>query len=222
MTKLFKKAIKSKDPLILEKALKGCDPLDYGDEHLNDAVKTGHTDLVLVWLNFFGPRDYNFVSYLAAKNGHLQCLKLLMNADINPTEGLSAHVEGASRFNQLECLKYLLSVCDHNSLKSSGALAKSVKAGHRECFDVLLPLSDPKLNQSLALVMACEYYQEEMFEILYPLSNPQEALKVLQQKHGEHALECLSLQQRIISEKEQQTLTRITKNKGSAKSVKKI
>ena len=81
---------------------------------------------------------------------------------------------------------------------AASSLYAAAKYGMTDCLSVLIPLVDPKINNSKALQWAVVMEQVECIELLYPISDPVAALNELKPKSREQIW--LPLESRIQRE----------------------
>ena len=79
---------------------------------------------------------------LAARNGHLECVKLLIPHS-DPATNDSAALRWAANYGHLECVKLLIPYSDPKA-DGSAALRRAAEEGHLECVRELIPYSDPE------------------------------------------------------------------------------
>lgn len=168
------------------------------DQLLKDAARNGDVNaLERLYAQEKISNSYVFLSE-AARHGHLECLRFLAPKCSNDeicTYGLTTTIVN----NYFECTNYLLSLftqpfdfrealrvaiysgnselvkyfipfCDLKC--GTSILTWAISVGNQKTFDLLLPLSDPKAEDSSALVRAVTENRREIFDILLPLSNP--------------------------------------------------
>lgn len=124
------------------------------------------------------PKDYNSLPLqLAAKNGHTQCVKLLV--DVSPHVIVSEHsspLRKAAENGHVECVKLLIGVAKEDCIYK--ALCEAVRLKHTECVKLLMVACDVQYRRSLPLQLAAQY-NHECIDLLYDLSNPIDAVKGL-------------------------------------------
>ena len=124
----------------------------------------------------------------AARNGHSECLRLLVEAS-GPKEKYADALFLAARSGRAECLSLLIPVADPKA-EDSCALLLAASNGHVECLKLLIPVSDAKALNSFALCRAAENGHTECVRLLIPVSNPN---AVLEKVAGSGHVECLKL-----------------------------
>lgn len=106
--------------------------------------------------------------HLAAKNGHAQCVELLIPVS-QPSADLSAALGEAAENGHADCLKLLIPVSEPRAL-GSRALCLAALNGHAECVKILIPVSDPKAHFSQAICAAASRGHLECVLLLIPQS----------------------------------------------------
>ena len=77
----------------------------------------------------------------------------------------------AARDGNTEDIQRLIPISDPKN-NDSMALQVAASYGHTECVKLLIPVSDPKANNSAALGWSAEYGSTEALKILIPVSDP--------------------------------------------------
>ena len=77
----------------------------------------------------------------------------------------------AARKGHKECVELLIPVSEPKA-EESEALREAADMGHKEIVELLIPVSDPKVNESEALRWAADRGHKECVELLLPLSDP--------------------------------------------------
>jgi hypothetical protein len=77
----------------------------------------------------------------------------------------------AARHGHLECVQLLIPVSDPKA-DDSAALRLAAEHGNWECARLLIPVSDPKADHSQTLRWAAEDGHDELVVLLLPLSDP--------------------------------------------------
>ena len=83
----------------------------------------------------------------------------------------SQALQTASYYGHIECIKLIIPLSDPKD-NNSFPLRLASQNGHIECVRLLIPVSDPKSNKSLALRIACENGHAECAKLLTPVSDP--------------------------------------------------
>ena len=97
---------------------------------------------------------------------------------------LSKSIEHAAQHGQVEALNILLQHVCLDANDANTALVSAVKHGHETCVKILVPLSNPQLDDSGALFecfMATEF-NETIFRLLFSVSDTHAALQRLRGK----------------------------------------
>ena len=102
--------------------------------------------------------------FLAADNGHAECVKLLIPLS-DPKANESRALSWAAHNGHAECVKLLIPVSDINACSKSLGLA--ARFGHTECLRLLLPVSHPD-DRPQALQDAIDYRNNECAKLLIP------------------------------------------------------
>ena len=89
---------------------------------------------------------------------------------------------------------------------NSAALRFASSNGHLKCVKLLIPVSNPKANNSYALQAAVENGHTRCVELLYPVSDPVVALKQLQHDYPNDYNAWGQLQHMIDAERVRNTL----------------
>lgn len=133
---------------------------------------------------------------IAAQYGHFDVLEFFI-----PLHSVSsgALINAASRgyLRIVERLVFLPGV--HDETKNN-ALMWAAVFGHLDIVQFLLPLSDPKFNNSAALQSAVAQGQIECVDVLYPVSDPLRALHDLKEQYLNQPEVVFSLEARIEAE----------------------
>lgn len=106
---------------------------------------------------------------MAASNGHLECVKMLLPIS-NPDDESSYALQLAARNGHAECLRVLIRACDPEA-DWALALRWAAREGQVECVRLLIPVTHSKSNFDLALYLAAENGRAECVEMLIPASN---------------------------------------------------
>lgn len=110
---------------------------------------------------------------LATQNGHVACVEALLNAQCVSNSKIYEAICAAAGNGHVDALKSLSVFYDPNDgVVGSYPLYSASCAGHIECVKFLLPLSDPLLNSSSALVAAARNGHTECVALLVDVSNP--------------------------------------------------
>lgn len=100
----------------------------------------------------------------------------------------------------------LIPISDPKSQESE-ALQFAVYYGHIECVKLLIPVSNPKEHNSRALCLAAENGRTECIELLYPVSDPKVAIKQLQHLYPDNYNKWGPLYEMVDAERVRNTLT---------------
>ena len=151
------------------------------DQELVDAAEAGASAKVSALLaKGAAPMcDSSQALQLAAKNGHVECVKLLLPVS-DPQADEWYALRAAAHAGHVECVRLLLPMSDAKA-RDSQALRYAAHYGHVECVRMLLPASDAKAGESLALRLAALNGHAECVRLLLPVSdakaNDSEALR---------------------------------------------
>lgn len=97
----------------------------------------------------------------------------------------------AARNGRAECLGVLIPLSDPKA-DNSRALSWAARKGHLECLDLLIPVSDPKASESQALALAAWAGHAECVKRLIPISNPHDPLPLCWAASNDQ-IECVKL-----------------------------
>jgi len=141
---------------------------------------------------------------MAANNGHVQCVELLIPVS-NPKALGSKALGWAAENGHWECVELLIPVSDPKD-RHSDALQVAAHEGHSRCVELLIPVSDPKALNCWALRWAAINGYTECVELLYPVSDPVEALNILQKDYPDDYSKWKTLYEMIEAERVRNTL----------------
>lgn len=86
------------------------------------------------------PKEFDsYALLLAARNGHVECVRLLIPIS-DPKAGESLPLRWAAMNGHVECVRLLIPVSDP-SAEDSHALVNAISCNHVECVKLLLPAS---------------------------------------------------------------------------------
>jgi len=150
----------------------GADPKAGGSEALRLAAENGHLEIVKLLIPVSDPKalDSNALRCAATK-GHLEIVKLLIPMS-DPKSLDSNALRWAAANGHLEIVKLLIPVSDPKA-GGSYALQLAATKGHLEIVKLLIPVSDPKAGGSYALRLAAENGHLEIVKLLIPVSDPE-------------------------------------------------
>jgi ankyrin repeat protein len=118
-----------------------------------------------------GATDVNERLVQAAKFGDLSTLTQALEGGAHAKESDSSALQWAAERGHAECVKLLIPASDP-LVDNSMALRRAAKSGHAECVRLLVAVSDPLANNSEALCWAAENGHVECVIILLPASEP--------------------------------------------------
>ena len=110
----------------------------------------------------------------AAHNGdsaEVERLSYFVGLKSNMVGGGSQELWWAAEEGHVECVKLLIPVCDPK-VDKSWALLAATRNGHTECVKLLISVSDPKADDSFALLVAAMHGHTDIVELLIPVSDP--------------------------------------------------
>ena len=90
----------------------------------------------------------------------------------------------AIQLSQIDEVKRLIPLCNPKH-NDSAALWHAATIGNVECLQLLVPVCDPKASNSLALRCALYYQHTDCVVLLHPLSNVKTALKYLNAEYDD-------------------------------------
>lgn len=135
------------------------------------AAKNGHAECVKLLIPVSDPKAHGSLALShAASNGHLECVKLLIPVS-SPKANDSRALHIASMDGHAECVKILIPVSDPMA-DDSRALRSAASGGHAECIMFLIPVSNTKAEDSHALRWATYHGKADAVQALIPLSDP--------------------------------------------------
>lgn len=135
----------------------------------------------------------------AIEHNHLDCVKLLVGL-YNPKEASNYPLTVAARLGFVDITKFLIPVSDPYLFVD--VLCDVILTPDNPCFEVLLPHLDPKALSSRALQIASSVENQHYFDVLYPLSDPKIALKSMEINPHYREKQKTMLRQRLTSEYE--------------------
>lgn len=111
---------------------------------------------------------------LAARNGHVACVKALLTANCVSKDKVYEAMDFAALEGHIETVRFLSGFHDPKGYTTinSRPLYSASCAGHIECVRFLLPLSDPLAHNSSALVGAARNGHAQCVALLVDVSNP--------------------------------------------------
>ena len=137
------------------------------NEALRIASKNGHTECVKILIDVSTPKtSSSYALRLASENGHTECVKLLISVS-EPRSNNSEALRWASLNGHAECVKLLISVSEPDD-DNSHALVCAAQNGHVECVRLLISVSNPKTKNNYALQRAAENDNKNCVELLLP------------------------------------------------------
>lgn len=149
----------------------GADARNQASKALCLAAENGHLECVKILIPASCPMaDYSRALSLAASHGHVECVKLLIPVSDPKADGSQA-LRWATCNGHAACVKILIPVSDPRAFHSD-ALLRAAIGGHAECLKLLIPVSDPMADDSRALRWAAAKGKAECFEMLIPVSEP--------------------------------------------------
>ena len=149
------------------------------DEQLVEAAKNGDLHAVRQLLGEgTDPKAHDSQALrMAAKNGHPECVRLLIPVS-DPKANDSWALYWAAANGHTACVELLIPVSAPKAT-NSWALRLAAIHGHTDCVRLLIPVSDPKARNSWALRRATEKGYLDMVDVLFAVSEPQKALEIL-------------------------------------------
>ena len=109
----------------------------------------------------------------------------------SPAKFCQEALRSAARNGRAECLGLLIPISDPKADDSS-ALSWAARNGHLKCVELLIPVSDPKASGSQALAFAAWAGHVECVKRLIPISNPHDSLPLCWAASNDH-IECVKL-----------------------------
>lgn len=106
----------------------------------------------------------------AVRYQQTECLKFILSIYDNNTFDCARALTEATFNNDSDMLKLLLPYCNSNECGGE-ALRQAVYNDNMKIFNMLLSVSDPTYNDSAALTAAVQQNRPDFFEILLPLSD---------------------------------------------------
>ena len=120
--------------------------------------------------NAFARESCSEALALAARNGHAECVKLLIPVS-DPKHGGSRALRRAARYGHHECVSLLIPVSDAHAERPS-ALSLAAEKGHVECVNLLIPEANSQRRCSLALALAAENGHADCVKALIAACDP--------------------------------------------------
>ena len=147
----------------------GADPLFCDSRALVLAAREGHAECVKLLIPISDPEATESLALaLAARRGHVECVKLLIPVS-NPKANDSSALLQAAYHGRSDCVELLIPVSNPEA-KDSEALAMAAEAGRLECVRLLIPFSNPNAQSSDALCLACGDGHIDCAKLLIPVS----------------------------------------------------
>lgn len=132
---------------------------------LIEAAAGGNTsEVARLTSNIREPLDCARAIRWAANNGHLNCLKILINVH-NPLSDISPALYLAAGQGHLDCVSHLLPLVDP-LYKNSAAMVEAAGNGYTECLLLLVDVSDCAQHGYTALLESAKNGHIECAQIL--------------------------------------------------------
>ncbi|WDJ36741.1 ankyrin repeat domain-containing protein [Xanthomonas campestris] len=161
-------AINIDQEAVAEKLLPLLKP-SWESEHLKTAAKLGKAELVKKLIPLCDATD-DAALCLAARHGHVECVKLLLK-DCNPLQGDSQALFEAARNGHADVVFQLVLFSDAKA-QDSRALIAACRGGHLEVVKHLLPFSSKIQCAQHGLAAAAEKNHVEVVEFLIEAGLP--------------------------------------------------
>ena len=131
--------------------------------------------------------------FAAAADGDSQGIVRLLALGADALYWECLALREAAEHGHAECVKLLIPISNPKADNSS-ALARAAKHGHAECVELLIPVSNPNANNSGALGWAVHNGHAECVKLLIPVSDPKHDNSLaLRVAAGQGYLECVKL-----------------------------
>lgn len=111
-----------------------------------------------------------YALYLSALNGHKDIVNLLLTRVFFTVDEINIALQFAALNGHTEIVERLIPISDPKT-NNSKALQNAAKNGHLECVRLLIPVSDPKADESEALRRAVFHGHLEVVRELLPVSD---------------------------------------------------
>lgn len=150
---------------------KGANPNENESEALRLAAKNGHVECVRLLILFSDPKSASsYALRWAARNGHAECVRLLIPVS-NPEACGSMPLCVAAEKGHAECVRLLIPVSNHPK-DISDALSWAARYDRTECVKLLISAAaaNPAVDHLPAICWAIEYGSVESLMLL--ISNP--------------------------------------------------
>lgn len=166
------------------------------DETMYFAAASNKTEILKIALNSGAGSTQNGILSetieRAAESGFYECVQLL--TPMCEQKSIGRAVAGAAAYGHMDILTHLLPL---SSLElNSEALKRAAHKGQRECLEILIPVSDPKHEDSEALYLAVASENIHCIKLLLPVSDPtamnSQALQLAVQSEWREGMELLS------------------------------
>lgn len=187
-------------------------------------ARNGNVFWVQRMMNEVEPLYVHQALEIAATNGHIQCLELLLQvtgSDENSKECVNQALTNAAYKGHAKCIELLLPVSDPK-YKSSFALEMAATEGHLECVKILLPVSDPKSSDSNALLGAAKNRHCACVDALIEFSDAQMVINVMKNDYPEDPTCWHYVEQKFAQLQHDRLNAHIEQNRNSIPSVRKI
>lgn len=142
------------------------------------AFRNGHTQCVALLLPYYpGLEEDHLLLMEAAAKGQVDMVRIL--TPVSRQRTIDDALMAAAINGHCECAKELVGKASR--VKTSEALGRAALHGHLQIVEMLIPLSDPKSNDSKALRDAVVGKQTQCVEVLLDVSDTQKVLTYFQQ-----------------------------------------
>lgn len=207
---------------------------------LVEAAKNGHTTCVRALLSMCKNERENQRALLHAfRNDHAQCVKLLLPyyagvekdhmllmtaasagrvdmvrilAQVSQQRPINDALIAAAIGGHYECAEELVAKASCSA--KSEALGRAALEGHLQLVELLIPVSDPKSNDSKALKHAVMGKHHQCIEALLDVSNTQKVLAYFKQVFHHNPDNWMFFAEMVESWSQRATLTAVTQGSG--------
>ena len=174
---------------------------NFSDNNLNNMLvqfaKKGDVDVVRQLLEKGANPSFNdaYALRCSASHGHAECVEaLILGLATNPDVNLcNGALVSAVLNGHSKCIKLLIPVSDPKA-DNSQALSLAARNGYADCVKLLIPVSDPKADNSKALSLAARNGYADCVKLLIPVSDPKaDNSKALREAQENDHLDCVTL-----------------------------
>lgn len=156
-----------------------------------------------------------------ARDGNIEKLKTIVKVGEFSVEACTKILETAVLNRHTSCVEYLIPFSDPK-LNDSRALIHAVNTCNLPCVRLLLPHSDPMAGNSYALQVASERSWIEGFDLLYDVSDPKAAHQSMLTSRFNYADHWQLLEERLAHDALLKGLTDATEHVHAASPQRKI